>query len=58
MRRFIVLSALVLIMGLSLLAIQCAPGNGSPFKAPLKGLAPGATEQLKMPLQGFCRVGP
>jgi hypothetical protein len=47
-KRIIVFAAVVLIIGLSLLAIQCTPGS----KAPLKGIAPNMTEQIKMPLKG------
>lgn len=48
-RRFIVLLVVVLVIGLSLLAIQYASGSN---KSPLKGLQ-GTTEQLKMPPKGF-----
>jgi hypothetical protein len=47
-KRIIVLAVVVLIIGLSLLAIQCAPSS----KAPLKGIDPGTTEQIKAPLKG------
>jgi hypothetical protein len=51
MKRIIVLTAVVLIMGLSLLAIQCGPGAGG--KSPLKGMSRGTTEQIKAPLKGL-----
>ena len=59
MKRVIVLVALVLILGLSFWAIQCAPGSKAPQeKKGLSTLSTGTPTELKMPLKGFYRVGP
>ena len=63
MKKVIVLALVALIMGLSLLAIQCSTPD---YKLPIKGLGPGpekteglkglqgdTVEQLKMPTKGF-----
>jgi hypothetical protein len=48
-KRIIVLLAILLIMGLSLLAIQCDPGSS---KQPAKGMHRSIPTELKSPLKG------
>ncbi len=50
-KRVIVLVAVVLIMGLSLLAIQYDPGSRAPKES--KQLPPGPLTELKIPFTGF-----
>ena len=50
-KRVIVLVAVVLIMGLSLLAIQYDPGSRATKES--RGLPPGTLTELKMPFMGF-----